>query len=166
MAPGDASSPGRTGIAVGDFTGNMPGLILRGNFNSFSYPPPGPAASAGSHLNPGTVSPSSLARTHPTPPQPSGFIFCRFEFYKILRVLPQIHTGGGEGGRRKDKGPNAMCGRIVCLYILRYIYTGFKPTNTNCSFGFLVFFLDFFFISCFFPPPEAVLRGEGLGTSL
>lgn len=46
------------------------------------------------------------------------------------------------GGGEKDKGPNATCGGVVCLYILRYIYTGFKPTNTNCSFWFVsVFFV-------------------------
>lgn len=54
-----------------------------------------------------------------------------------------------------------MCGRIVCLYILRYIYAGCKPTNVNCSFRFSSgFFLFFFLISCFLAPRGSSARGR------
>lgn len=114
MAPGDASSPAvaEMGITVGDFTGNVPGLILRGKFNSFSYPPPGPAASAGSHLNPGTVSLPSLARAHP-----SGLFFAGLNFTKFcmsyLKHMPEAGRGGE--GRIKDQ-TQCVAELYVCIY--------------------------------------------------
>lgn len=54
-----------------------------------------------------------------------------------------------------------MCGRIVCLYILRYIYAGCKPTNVNCSFRFSSgFFLFFFFNFLFLGPPGQFCEGK------
>lgn len=96
--PGDALCPALadTGIRVGDF---VPGLVLRGTFNSLI---PSPATSAGSHLN------SCPLLTSPTPLTPLVYYLwdvlgeegAKFHMSYLERTLV-AGRGEKEGSRTK-----------------------------------------------------------------
>ena len=78
--------------------------------------------------------------THPaphqgwTPPAPAAcFLFLPVGICTEFHILPQTRARrrGGGGGRIEDQTQRVA--EPLCLYIRRYIYTGWKPTTTNCS---------------------------------
>ena len=88
----------------------------------------------------------SQPRPHPPPLTPlvDFFFFCWFEFYKILRVLPQTHAGGEEGGEGRTKDQTRCVAELyVCIYGDIYILGVNLPTRIVL----LGFFPGFFFVS-------------------
>lgn len=69
-----------------------------------------------------------------TPPAPAAcFLFLPVGICTEFHILPQTRARrrGGGGGRIEDQTQRVA--EPLCLYIRRYIYTGWKPTTTNCS---------------------------------
>lgn len=68
------------------------------------------------------------------PPAPAAcFLFLPVGICTEFHILPQTRARrrGGGGGRIEDQTQRVA--EPLCLYIRRYIYTGWKPTTTNCS---------------------------------
>lgn len=72
-------------------------------------------------------------RDGPPPPRLRVSFFCQLGFVQnstsYLKHVPGAEGGGG--GRIEDQTQRVA--EPLCLYIRRYIYTGWKPTTTNCS---------------------------------